>query len=118
MTIGQGDTPDELTQLTARLREYVTPEARHVAIDDAFVTACATEALALVDRIIGDTLDVPADIRTRAIVEAGSELFHKRQAPNGISQYADPSGTPMRIARDPMNVARVILQPFIPLGFA
>lgn len=108
---------EELTQLVEQLREYVTPEARHVAIDDAFVTSCATEARALVDRLIG-TESVPAEIRTRAIIEAGSELFHKRQAPNGISQYADPAGTPMRIARDPLNVARVILQPFLPLGFA
>lgn len=108
---------EELTEFTAQLREYVTPEARHVAIDDAFVSSCAAEARALVGQIIGDTT-VPAEIRTRAIIEAGSELFHKKQAPNGISQYADPAGTPMRIARDPMNVARVILQPFLPLGFA
>lgn len=111
------DPGAELTQLATQLREYVTPEARHVAVDDAFVSACASEARALVDQLIG-TSTLPAEIRIRAIIEAGSELFHKRQAPNGISQYADPAGTPMRIARDPLNVARVILQPFLPLGFA
>jgi len=116
MTTDQG-AADELEQLVAQLRDYVTPEARHIAIDDVYVTACASEARALVDQLIA-TNDVPAEIRTRAIIEAGSELFHKRQAPNGISQYADAAGTPMRIARDPLNVARVILQPFLPLGFA
>ncbi|QKY80419.1 head-tail connector protein [Microbacterium phage PoRanda] len=107
----------ELQQLTEQLRAYVTPEARHVAVDDAFVQRCASEALALVGQLIGSAT-VPAEIRTRAIIEAGSELFHKRQAPNGISQFADAAGTPLRVAKDPMNVARVILQPFLPLGFA
>lgn len=116
MTTDQG-AADELQQLAAQLREYVTPEARHIAIDDAFVAACASEARALVDQLVSSNA-VPAEIRTRAIIEAGSELFHKRQAPNGISQFADAAGTPMRIARDPLNVARVILQPFLPLGFA
>ncbi|MFL0202126.1 hypothetical protein ACHFI2_16305, partial [Exiguobacterium acetylicum] len=73
--------------------------------------------LALVAQLAGPHT-VPAEIRDRAVIEAGSELFHKRQAPNGISQYADASGTPLRVARDPMNVARVILAPFLPLGFA
>lgn len=110
---------DELQQLAERLRAYVTPEARHVAIDDAYVTACASEALALVRQLVGSSVaTVPAEIRQRAVIEAGSELFHKRQAPNGISQFADAAGTPMRVARDPMNVARVILQPFLPLAFA
>ena len=108
----------ELQQLTEQLRAYVTPEARHVAVDEKYVTACASEALALVGQLIGTTTTVPAEIRTRAIIEAGSELFHKRQAPNGISQFADATGTPLRVAKDPMNVARVILQPFLPLGFA
>lgn len=109
---------DELQQLTEALSAYVTPDARHVVVDTEYVTACASEARSLVSQLVGTTEGVPADIRRRAIIEAGSELFHKRQAPNGISQFADAAGTPMRVARDPMNVARVILQPFLPLGFA
>lgn len=115
----EGQEQTELQQLTEQLRAYVTPEARHVAVDEQYVEACASEALALVSQLIGGHVAlVPPAIRTRAIIEAGSELFHKRQAPNGISQYADAAGTPMRVARDPMNVARVILQPFLPLAFA
>ncbi len=108
----------ELQQLTEKLRAYVTPEARHVVIDDTFVADCARQALALVGIVIGTTEGVDPDARERAIIEAGSELFHKRQAPSGISQFADAAGTPMRVARDPMNVARVILQPWLPMGFA
>ena len=110
--------PTELQQLTEKLRAYVTPEARLVVVDEGFVTDCAAEAIALVGQLIGTVTTVPAEIRQRAIIEAGSELFNKRQAPNGISQYADAAGTPMRVAKDPMNVARVILQPFLPLAFA
>lgn len=113
------ELPDtELDELTQQLRGYVTPEARHVAVDEGFVRACAAEARRLVGQLIGTATGVPAEIRNRAIIEAGSELFHKRQAPNGISQYADAAGTPLRVAKDPMNVARVIVQPFLPLAFA
>jgi hypothetical protein len=113
------ELPDaELDALETRLRAHVTPEARHVAVDDVYVRSCAAEARQLVGQLIGTTTTVPAEIRDRAIIEAGSELFHKRQAPNGISQFADAAGTPMRVAKDPMNVARVILQPFLPLAFA
>lgn len=112
------DELPELQRLSERLQAYVTPEARHVSIDAEFVQACVAEALALVGQLIGTTAGVPAEIRDRAVIEAGSELFHKRQAPNGISQYADAAGSPLRIARDPMNVAREILRPFLPLAFA
>jgi hypothetical protein len=113
------ELPDtELDELATRLRAYVTPEARHVAVDEAYVRACAAESRQLVGQLIGDVTTVPDEIRERAIIEAGSELFHKRQAPNGISQFADAAGTPLRVAKDPMNVARVILQPFLPLAFA
>lgn len=113
------ELPDtELDELQELLRTYVTPEARHVAVDDTFVRGCAAESRQLVGQLIGTAGTVPAEIRQRAIIEAGSELFHKRQAPNGISQFADAAGTPLRVARDPMNVARVILQPFLPLAFA
>lgn len=109
----------ELDRLAGRLRAYVTPDARHVNIDEEYVTACTAEALALVAQIAGSyAAQLPAAIIDRAVIEAGSELFHKRQAPAGISQFADAAGTPMRVARDPMNVARVIVAPFLPLGFA
>lgn len=116
----QGETETELQKLTAALRSYVTPEARTVAsIDGDFVESCAAEALALVTQLLaGATTPPPAEIRDRAVVETGAALFTRRQAPNGITQYADPTGTPVRLARDPMNVARVILAGWLPLGFA
>lgn len=104
-------------ELIRRLIAYVTPGAHAAVADAAFAGECVDEALQLVARACGGTV-VPIEIRDRAVIEAGSELFHRRQAPNGISQFAAPDGNPMRVARDPMNAARAILSPFLPLGFA
>lgn len=76
--------------------------------DDVFVHACYDEAHILVDKYVG-TLTVPAAIVARAKLECGSELYHRRNAPNGISQFAGFDGAPMRVARDPMVSARPLI---------
>lgn len=103
-----------------RLTRYVAPEARNLSIPDAsFIGECVDEATALVSRVAADAVNpVPVEIIDRAVIEVGSELFHRRAAPNGISQFAALDGQPVRVARDPMNAARAILAPFLPLGFA
>ena len=64
-------------------------------------------------------MTIPEAVLRRAILEVGSELFHRRQAPNGFPQFATPDGgQAQRIARDPMVAARPILAPFLPMGFA
>lgn len=109
----------ERTQLITRLQAYVTGDARTAIIPDApYLGECVDEATALVGQAIGAVTTVPGEIRQRAIIEAASELFHRKQAPSGISQYAGPDGSALRMARDPMNGARAILAPFLPLGFA
>ncbi|MCD5345054.1 hypothetical protein [Agromyces sp. S2-1-8] len=85
--------------------------------DDDFVSQCWDAASALVTQYVG-TNTVPADIVDRATLEVGSELFHRRQAPNGLAQFAAPDGTPVRRPRDPMVAGRPILAPYLPLGFA
>lgn len=89
----------------------------HGNADDEFLDACWHEAEALVDNFVGGAT-VPATVLTRAYIETGSELYHRRQAPNGIAQYATLEGAPVRIARDPMNGTYPILRPFLPIGFA
>lgn len=83
----------------------------------AFVTKCLDEAKALVDRFVGE-VDVPEAIVDRAYLEVGSELFNRRSAPNGISQYTTYDGAPMRVARDPMVAGYPILRPYVGGGFA
>lgn len=112
-------TTEKKAELLARLTAYVTPGARSTSdADTAYLTECVGEAWELVGHEIGTTEGVPAEIRDRAVIECGSELFNRRQAPSGITQYADATGAPVRLARDPMTGARAILAPYLPLRFA
>jgi hypothetical protein len=96
------------------LKDYVG--ATHP--DDDFVSACWDEAVALVTKFVG-TATVNADVLTRAYVECGSELFHRRSAPNGVAQFATlDGGSAVRVARDPMIAAYPILVPWVGLGVA
>jgi hypothetical protein len=87
--------------------------------DEAFVTECWNEAHLLVDKACGTAVaDVPAVILNRAKLECGSELYHRRSAPLGVSQFASVDGSAVRISRDPMVGAIRILKPFLPFGVA
>ena len=98
----------------ADLKEYVGA----TSADDDFVAACWDEAHALVDKFVG-TATVNAKVLKRAKIECGSELFHRRSAPNGIAQFATlDGGTSQRVARDPMIAAYPILVPWVGLGVA
>lgn len=85
--------------------------------DEAYVKQCWESSVSLVDKRIGSN-DVPIAIRERAYLEVGSEFFHRRQAPNGVAQFAAFDGAPVRIARNPMVAADSVLAPFLPLGIA
>lgn len=108
---------------TDDLRTYVGASPT----DDAFIGACLVTATSLIAahcgvEVVGGIVagsTVPEPVLDRATLEVGSELFHRRQAPNGIAQFASPDGGQgVRVARDPMVAARPILAPFLPLGFA
>lgn len=90
------------------LQEYVG-----AASVEGFVTECWDTAVALVDRHIG-TVEVPDDVKNRAYLEVGAELFNRKEAPNGIMQFGDMSSTPaMRLARNPMVAAYPLLTPYV-----
>jgi len=109
-------SPELVTKLTA----YVSPGANSVsAADAAFIEDCLDEAIALVDNLCGTAIDrVPMVVLHRAYISTGSELYNQRSAPQGISQFAAPDGSAMRVRTDPLVPARVILTPFLPGGFA
>jgi hypothetical protein len=98
----------------AQLQAYVgAPDS-----DDTFTTACWDEAVVLVAKFVG-TATVPATVLLRAKIECGSELFHRRSAPNGIAQFATlDGGSAVRVARDPMIAAYPILTPWVGQGIA
>jgi len=86
-------------------------------LDEFFVETCFEEATALVDSYVGNAT-VPAAVLSRAILEVGSELFHRRSAPNGVAQFTTFDGSAIRIARDPMVGAYPILKRFVGFGIA
>lgn len=82
--------------------------------DSDFIDSCLASGLALVTRFIGTSTNVPADVKDQATLMAASELYHRRSAPNGISQFATMDGAaPIRVARDPLTAITPILLPFV-----
>ena len=80
-----------------------------------FIEECLDAGKALVNNYIGEG-EVPSHIRYQAELIASSELFHRRSAPNGISQFASMDGQPVRMGKDPMTAVYPLLLPFVGYG--
>jgi hypothetical protein len=96
------------------------------ASDDAYVDHCLATAETLIGAYLsgyglldedGTLTGVPDEIADRAVLEVASELYHRRNAPNGVAQFATMDAAPIRIARDPMVAARPLLAPYVAGGF-
>lgn len=97
------------------LRAYVNSTQ---ASDEGFISDCWDEATELVAAYVGENV-VPSATLKRATLEVGAELFHRKSAPGGITQFATIDGpAPVRMARDPMAGAYPILNRFLPGGVA
>jgi hypothetical protein len=81
-----------------------------------FIESCLEAGTAQVDSYIGNVLTVPNEIHRQAILICSSELFHRRSAPNGVAQFASFDGSPIRVAKDPMNAVYPLLQRYV--GYA
>jgi len=88
--------------------------ADYVGTDDLsdFLDSCLDAGNAHVGRYIGDIDTVPNEIHRQAILICASELFHRRSAPNGVAQFASMDGSPIRVAKDPMNAVYPLLMPY------
>jgi hypothetical protein len=93
------------------LKEFV----RASDIDNDFIEQCWDEATHLVNAYTSG-YDVPTSVLTRAYIECGSELFHRRSAPMGVSQFASADGTAVRVARDPLLGVYPLIRPYVGLG--
>lgn len=101
----------------SKLAAYVGAAAGDAYVADCWVSAQQLVAKHLVSADVAAT--VPADVLARAVIEVGSELYHRKNAPSGVAQFADLDGySPVRVARDPMVAARPILAPYITGPFA
>jgi hypothetical protein len=89
----------------------------YVGTDEStFPQECLTAGLALVTKYIGAVTTVPTAIADQATLIASSEIFHRRSAPNGVAQFASFDGSPVRVAKDPMNAVYPLLIPYVGFG--
>jgi hypothetical protein len=98
----------------AQAKQYVDKDGK-TGKDDDYIQECLDEATALVEAFIGSAT-VPDVAKDRAVLETLSELYHRRNAPNGLSQFAGYDGQAVRVARDPMVGAYPILGRFMVIG--
>lgn len=96
--------------LLAEFKAYVGTDE-----DSDFVERCLDAGHTLVDRYQGQSV-VPNDVHRQAIFICASEIFHRRSAPNGVAQFASFDGSPIRVAKDPMNAVYPLLMPYTGYG--
>lgn len=87
------------------------------AVDQEVAAEAVSVATSLVAKHAGDA-EIPQWVRDRAILECATELWHRRNAPHGIAQFATDAAPATRIARDPMTPAYAILAPYLGAGIA
>jgi len=83
---------------------------------DDFLESCLSAGTSHVERYIGTVDTVPGEVHRQATFICSSELFHRRSAPNGVSQFASFDGAPVRVAKDPMNAVYPLLLPYTGYG--
>lgn len=90
----------------------------YVGTKDAtdFPQSCLDGGHALVTKYVGKNTTVPQELFDQAVLMVASELFHRRNAPNGITQFADLGGGAIRVGKDPMSPAYNLLLPYVQIG--
>ena len=84
--------------------------------DSGFPGSCLTAGHALVTKYVGSVTTVPVEIHDQAVLIVSSEIFHRRNSPQGYAQFADGSGMAARVGRDAMAAAVPLLLPFLGYG--
>ena len=93
------------------LREYLGSPAA----DDEFLEGCIQTAANLVNIYIG-TAAVPEAVLDNVYMSVSADIYMRRNAPQGISQFASFDGAAIRIARDPLQGAYPIINRYVGAG--
>lgn len=88
-----------------------------------YVKECAAEAAAMMAGHLSpeNVRSVPPPhVITRALLEVGAELYHRRTTRNGVVglEGGPDNFAPLRIARDPMKACYEILRPYMKAAIA
>jgi len=89
--------------------------------EDAYIEGCWDSAVVLIDAELALAFrPCPDAIKSRMYLEVGNELYNRRNAVSGSSQFAVFEGgatQPVRGARDPLAQIRPLLARYVcPLG--
>jgi hypothetical protein len=91
-----------------QFREYVgTKETSD------WVTKALAAGQAEVDNLIGEITTVPTSVKDLCVLAVAAEWYHRRGAPNGITQFASMDGTAYRVARDTKMSVYLQLMPYL-----
>lgn len=82
--------------------------------DEAWADACAAAVCAGIDTRLGhagDETGAPDEWAelTRAALTAGAHAYKQREAPLGVSTFADVTGAAVRVARDAISTIAPII---------
>lgn len=99
-----------MTVTVEQFREYVGTAEVSQFVDD-----CLELAKEWVSSYVGSAV-VPQATIDLSVLNVASEEFHRRSAPNGVAQFAAMDGAPVRVALDPSNHARRLLERYV--GYA
>lgn len=78
-----------------------------------WVTQALEAGQAEVDNLIGEITTVPEALVDLSVLAVAAEWYHRRGAPNGITQFASMDGTAYRVARDTKASIYLQLLPFL-----
>ena len=85
--------------------------------DRDYLEKCLAQAMMLVNAYCIRTPEIPEEVLDGAYLQVGSELFHRKSAPNGIAQFSSLDGsTPIRVAKDPMMSVYSLLNRWVTSG--
>lgn len=95
------------------LKGYIGAESD---TENEYIASCFTVASLLVNGAIGAAFrPVPQELVDRMVLEVGHELYNRKNAPSGGSQFATYDGgtLPVRGPRDPLSQIRPILASYV-----
>lgn len=103
-------TPEEI----ALLREYV---GAHSDVSDATLEGNWDRANARLVKICGDQIgEVPPAEFAGMVKEVAGRMYFRKNAPLGISQFADGNSNPMRVPADDLAGIYPTLRQYLGLG--
>lgn len=115
----EGDTPAPLVMNTGDVNAHLSRYMyRATPVTQTYETAWLVAPVEVQEPISVRVSSVPNEVLERAYIEVGADLFYRKQAPQGISQFTSVDGSAIRLRRDPLDAVRPMLAPYLPGGFA